>query len=192
MNVDKRKTVICQGGLLGVRIGVHSVNTCSVDVENSKRLPKCLQYLRWATSSQPSYRWASKLQSPTQLTGAMPESPVHLSTAQWGSILAFRLSLIRFLLISSSNIFNHPDNGAQSKFGNIQVRLQNQWAMTSFTLSTQVQQRTTVYNLLIEVDNCLRQLSIIYFALSLAFDSQTSYFRVKGREVLREGRVIAG
>ena len=146
-SVDKKTTVICQGGLLGVRTGVQSVNTSSADVKNSKSLPRCLQYLRWAAPSQPSYRWASKLQSPTQLTAAMPQSPMHLSTVQGGSILTFRLRLIRFVQISNSNSFNHPANCAQSQFRNIQVRLQNQWAIISFTLSTQVQERTTVHSL---------------------------------------------
>lgn len=77
-SIDKRNTVICQGGLLGGRTGVQSVNTCSADVKNSKGLPRCLLYLRWAASSQPSYRWASKLQSPTQLMAVTPQSPVSL------------------------------------------------------------------------------------------------------------------
>jgi len=75
----------------------------------------------------------------------MPQSAVQLSTVQGGSILAFRLRLIRFLQISNSNTFNHPTGCAQRQFGNIQVRPQNQWAIISFNLSTQVQQRTTVH-----------------------------------------------
>lgn len=126
---------------------VQSVNTCFADVKNNKSLPRCLQYLRCAASSQPSYRWASKLQSPTQLMAAMPQSPVRLFRVQGGSILAFRLKLIRFVQISNSNSFNHPADCAQSQFGNIQVTLQNQLVIISFTLSTQFQQRTTVHSL---------------------------------------------
>lgn len=137
-SVDKRNAVICQGGLSSVRTGVQSVNICCADVKNSKSLPKCLWYLRWATSSQSSYRWASKLQSPTQLTAATPQSPMHLYKVHGGSIFAFRLRLTRFVQISNLKSFNHSADYVQSQFGNIRVRFQNQWAIISFTLSTQV------------------------------------------------------
>lgn len=53
---------------------------------------------------------------------AMPQSPAHLSAVQGGGVLAFGLRLMKFVQISYSNIFNYPIDCVQGQFGNIQIK----------------------------------------------------------------------